>query len=54
MIKEILGKHTFIQFFHKQSILNGCFIYTNLKLTTLKFSAIFIVFSLDTGWNAFF
>ena len=52
--KRNFGKTYVYSIFHKQSILNACFIYTNSKLTTVKFATIFIVFSLNSGWNCFF
>ncbi len=52
--KRNFGKTYAYSILHKQSILNACFISTNAKLTTVKFATIFVVFTLNTGWNAFF
>ena len=48
------GKTYTYSILHKQSLLSVIFIKTNYKLTCVKISTLFIVFTLNTGWNAFF
>ena len=53
-VKYDNGKTYIYSILHKQSLLSVIFIKTNYKLTSVKISTLFIVFTLNTGWNAFF